>query len=111
MAVFRSSVVFQATIGKMLGPSLSTAPASPSGSEFNRAPSPGCRMLLEDSQSDMGLLLQVHLGNIADEEALRERRAHVAAHQAGHQLAHRQPVLAAQPVQQRHRMELQNGID
>ena len=47
-----------------------------------------------------------HLGDVADEEALRKGRAHSAAHQARHQLAHRQPVLAAQPVQQRHRVKL-----
>lgn len=54
--------------------------------------------------------LAAHLCDVSDEEALGERRAHGATHQARHQLADSQPVLAAQAVQQRHRMELRSIV-
>lgn len=41
-----------------------------------------------------------------DEEALRQRGAHIALGEAANQLGNRQAVVGAQRVQQRHSMEL-----
>jgi hypothetical protein len=51
-----------------------------------------------------------HLRHVSDQQALRQRVAHVAADKGRDKLAHCKAVVGTQRVQQRHGMELHHGV-
>ena len=53
---------------------------------------------------------EAHLGNIAHEEALSQRRAHTALDQVTDQLADSQAVIGSQGMQQGHSMKLHHAV-